>query len=71
MLNANFLFASLIWSAVGVAFLVYGKKQSSWVPLAGGLLMIVVSYCIGSALVMSVICLGITAVVYMLLKNGW
>jgi hypothetical protein len=70
-INAHFLFASLIWGSIGFGYFIYGKKQSSWVPLVGGLLMMVASYLIGSALVMSLACLGIMGAVYALLKLGW
>lgn len=66
-----FLFASLIWGSIGVGYFIYGKRQSSWVPMLGGLLMIVASYFAGSAVAMSVICLGLMAAVYMLLKRGY
>ena len=55
MFNAHFLFASLIWGSIGFAFFIFGKKQSSWVPLIGGLLMLAVSYLVSSALGMSLI----------------
>ena len=64
MLNANFHFASLIWGSVGVGYFIYGKKQQSFGAMTGGILMIGASYLIGSALVMSLVCLGIVAVVY-------
>jgi hypothetical protein len=70
MLNTNFLFASLIWGSVGVGYFVYGKKQQSSSAMVGGILMIVASYFIGSALLMSLVCLGIMAAVYFLLKRG-
>ena len=71
LLNTNFLFASLIWGSVGLGYFIYGKKQGSWVPLTGGLAMMVASYFAGSALVMSLICLAIMAAVFFLLRNGW
>ena len=71
MFSANFLFASLIWGSVGVAYFIYGKKQDSWIPMIAGLLMIVVSYFIASALLMSLACLGIMTLVYVLLKQGY
>lgn len=49
------LFASLIWGSVGLGFAIYGKKQRSLVPLVGGLLLMGISYLIGSALVMSLV----------------
>jgi hypothetical protein len=39
--------------------------------MIAGLLMIVVSYFIASALLMSLACLGIIALVYVLLKQGY
>jgi hypothetical protein len=71
LFNANFLFASLIWGSIGFGYFIYGKKQASWVPLAGGILMMIASYFIGSALLMSLVGLGIMVLVYVLLRKGW
>lgn len=70
-LNTNFLFASLIWGSIGVGYFIYGKKQGSWPPMIGGVLMVAVSYFIGSALLMSVVTLALIAAVYALLKLGY
>ena len=71
MFDTHFLFASLIWGSVGVGYFIYGKKQSSWVSMIGGLLMIGASYFVGSALLMSLIGLGLMAAIYLLLKRGY
>ena len=71
LLDANFLFASLIWGSIGIGYCMYGKRQQSWVPMAGGILMITVSYFVGSALVMSLICAALMALVYALLRQGY
>jgi hypothetical protein len=71
MFNANFLFASLIWGSVGMGYFVYGKKQASWMAMIGGVLMMAASYLVGSALLMSLLCLGIIAAVYFLSKQGY
>lgn len=71
MFDANFLFASLIWGSIGLGYFIFGRKQSSWVPAVGGLLMIVASYFASSALVMSLVCMAIMAAVYFLLKQGF
>jgi hypothetical protein len=71
MFNASFLFASLVWGSVGFGYFVYGKKQSSWVPMIGGVVMMVVSYFIGSAVFMSITCLAVMAAVYFLVKQGY
>jgi hypothetical protein len=70
MFNTSFLFASLLWGSIGMGYFIYGKKQQSFSPMVGGVLMIAASYFIGSALLMSLVCLGIVAVVYFLLKRG-
>jgi hypothetical protein len=70
MWTAGFLFASLIWGSIGVGYFIYGKKQSSWPPMAGGLLMMVASYFASSVWLMSLICLALIAAVYFLLKQG-
>jgi hypothetical protein len=70
MFNTSFLFAALIWGSIGLGYFIYGKKQQSIGPMAGGILMIAVSYFISSALLMSLVCLGIVAAVYFLSKQG-
>ncbi|MST95371.1 MAG: hypothetical protein EXS33_08935 [Pedosphaera sp.] len=70
-LNANFLFASLIWSSIGVGYFIYGKRQQSWVPWVGGVAMIAVSCLVPSALLMSLLCLVLMAAVHVLVRQGW
>jgi hypothetical protein len=71
MFNANFLFASLVWGSVGMGYFIYGKKQSSWAPMVGGVLMMAASYFVGSALLMSLVCVGLIVGIYVLLKQGY
>jgi len=71
MFNTHFLFASLIWGSVGVGYFIYGKKQSSLVPMVGGVLMIAASYFAASAFSMSLICIGLMVAIYVLLKRGY
>ncbi|HOW80836.1 MAG TPA: hypothetical protein PK406_15450, partial [Verrucomicrobiota bacterium] len=70
-LNANYLFASLIWGSVGLGYLIFGKRQQSVVPMIAGVAMMVVSYVIGSALVMTLICGAIVGAVYLMVKEGF
>lgn len=69
LLNTNFLLASLVWGSVGVGYFIYGKKQQEIAPLAGGLAMIAVSYFVGSALLMSLISIGIIVAVYFIVRG--
>ena len=71
MFNPSFLFASLIWSTIGFGYFIYGKKQSLWVPMIGGVIMILISYIGGTALVMSLLNLGVMAAVFVLLRQGY
>ncbi len=71
MFNTHFLFASLIWGSIGLGYFIYGKKQSSLSPMIGGVLLIAVSFLVGSALVMSLVCIGLVIAVYFLRKNGY
>lgn len=71
MFSTSFLFASLIWGSIGAGYWLYGKKQSSWVAMIGGVLLIVASYFVASALLMSLISVAIMIAVYVLLKRGF
>jgi hypothetical protein len=71
MFTASFLFASLLWGSIGCGYFIYGKKQQSLSPMIGGILMIITSYFIGSALLMSLLGLGIAVAVYLLVKRGY
>ncbi len=69
--NTSFLFASLFWGSVGMGYFIYGKKQGSWSPMLGGVAMMGLSYFIASALMMSLLCLGLIGGVYFLVKQGY
>ena len=71
MLDVNWLFASLVWGSVGMGYFIYGKKQQSIVPLIGGVIMVAISYFADSALTMSAYCVGLMAIVYLLLRRGY
>ena len=71
MFSASFLFASLVWGSVGFGYFIYGKKQTSWAAMIGGVLMMASSYFVGSALLMSLACIALMAGVYFLAKQGY
>jgi hypothetical protein len=68
--DTNFLFANLFWGTVGSGYCLYGWKQKMLTPFLGGLAMIAVSYFVGSALLMSLICIALMVAVYLLVKRG-
>lgn len=67
--NTHTLVASLIWGAIGMGLFVYGKRQQAMTPLFGGVLLIGISYFIGSALYMSLAGTALLAVTYWLQKK--
>ena len=69
LFDPKYLFASLIWSSVGLGYFIYGKKQQEIFPLLAGLAMIAISFFVASALFMSIICLALMAAVYFLMKR--
>jgi hypothetical protein len=71
MFTGSFLLASLLWSSIGFGYFIYGKKQGLWVPMVGGIAIIVVSYVGGTALIMSAISLAIMGLVYYLVRQGY
>lgn len=65
MSDTNFLFASMVWGAVGSGCLVYGKKQAAAPALIAGLALVVLSSFVRPPLLLSglgVLCL--TAMVW-------
>ena len=71
LLDEHFLFASLLWGSVGAGYLFYARKQREIVPFIGGVMMIGVSYFVGSWFWMSMLCLALVAGVYQLKKQGY
>lgn len=69
-LNANTLFASLIWGSVGGGYFIYGKKQGSLIPAIGGIVMIAISCVVPNWLWMSLLCIGVMAGVWFLMRRG-
>lgn len=68
-LNSNTLFASLLWGSVGVGFFIYGKRQREWIPIAGGVSLIAVSYLVSNWLWMSLASLALMAGIWILLRQ--
>lgn len=71
LLDEKFLWASLVWGALGSGYLVYGWRQKEVVPLTGGVVMLAASYLVGSWLVMSLIAIAAIALVHLLQRRGW
>lgn len=66
----SFLWASLIWGAIGSGYTAYGWKQRSLFPFAGGAVMIAMS-CFCPALPMTIAGVVIMFGVWWLVKQGY
>ena len=71
LLDTHFLFASLFWGSVGFGYWIYGKRQTLMSPMIGGVAMIAFSCLVGSWFWMSLICIALMVVVYLLVRRGW
>jgi hypothetical protein len=61
------LIASFLWGTIGFGFVVYGKKQQSYVPLIGGVVLMAGSYFFASsAWIMSLFSVAVLAAIYWL-----
>lgn len=70
-MNTDTLWASMLWGAVGSGFALYGKKQGRPVPMIGGLVMIGATYFCETALVMSVVGVGLIAGIWWATQRGF
>ncbi len=71
LFDSKFLFASLLWGSVGFGYFIYGKKQQATMPMIGGVVMVAISYLVGSWFWMSLLCLALMFAVYWLVKRGY
>jgi len=69
--DSGSLFASVIWGALGSGIFLYGWKQKEMAPLGCGLAMVMVSYFIDAAGMMSLVSVIILVILYWLKKQGY
>ena len=70
-IDATGLILSLIPSGAGFVLFVYGKKQSRWPQLAGGLLLMVYPYFTPSAPALLGVGAALAAAIYYAIQAGW
>lgn len=68
--NTNFLLLSMLWSTIGLGFLIYGRKQAATMPTICGIILIAVSF-IPSGWIMSSIAVAAIAGTAWLGKRGF
>lgn len=66
----SFLWASVIWGAIGSGYVMYGWKQKSMIPFGAGLIMSVAA-CFVPALPMTLICLVAIYGAWWMLRQGY
>ena len=67
--NSSYIWASVIWGAIGGGYLIYGWRQKASVPLVGG--VVISLACFLPALPMTLISIATMAAVYWLIKQGY
>ena len=63
-MSVTLLLLGVLFSSIGVGFLIYGKKQQKLVPLACGLALLVVPYFFSSSLLLFVVGSVLCAIPY-------
>jgi len=63
-LNPTYLFFVILFSAAGIAYFMYGKKQSSIVPLLSGLALMIYPYFVSNTLPLIGIGIVLAAIPY-------
>ena len=63
-LSAGSLIGSLIFGAIGFSAFIYGKKQSSWKPMAIGIALMVYPYVVTQTLPMILVGIALVAARY-------
>jgi hypothetical protein len=69
-LDSNQLWASVLWGGIGGGYSIYGWRQKSAIPFAGGAAMTAVSFFL-PALWMSLASVAIMFAVWWLCKRGY
>jgi len=70
-LDPGSLFLSILISAVGLGFFIYGKKQRRAPQLIAGVVLMGYSYFVGSVVWMLVIAAGVLTALWSIVRLGW
>ncbi|MFL5307921.1 MAG: hypothetical protein ACJ8F1_22070 [Polyangia bacterium] len=70
-LDAGWLFASLIVSAVGFILLHYGRKMARVPHVVAGLALMIYPYFVPGALANALIGAGVLAILWLAVRLGW
>ncbi|MDR3459818.1 MAG: hypothetical protein P4N60_20510 [Verrucomicrobiae bacterium] len=67
-LDSNTIWASILWGGIGGGYIIYGWRQRSGIPLAGGVVMSLA--CFLPALPMTLVSIATMVAVYWLMKRA-
>lgn len=70
-LSAGSLFLNLLVSAVGAGFFIYGKKQSRWPQMVGGIALTVYPYFISNLWLMAGIGVLVVFLIWLATSRGY
>lgn len=70
-LDAGWLFASLIVSAVGFILLHYGRKMTRVPHVVAGVALLIYPYFVPGALLSAAIAVGVLAILWLAVRLGW
>ena len=65
------LLVSLLISALGVGFFIYGRKQQRWPHLVVGIVLIGYTYFVSSVAVMLAIAGALVVALWLAVRMGW
>ena len=61
-MDTNSLMLSVLFGALGMGFLMYGKKAGRLVPIVVGLALMIIPYFIPNAVILLIVCVALSAV---------
>lgn len=64
-MDTNTLLAAILFSAIGMGYLIYGKKQRNGIALLSGLALCVMPYIVSSLLILVLIFIVLTALPFL------
>lgn len=68
-MDANSLMLSILFGCIGMGMIVYGRKASRMVPAIAGLGLVVIPYFISSLLLMTIVCLAMMALPWVIRED--
>jgi hypothetical protein len=65
-MDTTSLMLSVLFGAIGMGFLVYGKKAGRLIPIVAGLGLMIIPYTISNNYILTGVCAGLTAMPFLM-----